>query len=140
VWRSFVAGWILILPVALTLGSTVRKDSHAIRDQRRLTAVQAEVVPPYRFPGYANVPLLLGIRRLVPPDGRLAFAVRGGGAARRIYVQTGWVRWLAFVVAPRRVVAGPGSPWVVVVGRSPGEAGIRGRRAWRFGRDWLVQR
>jgi len=140
VWRSLAASAVLVVPIALTLGSTVREDADAIREHSRLTAVEAEVVPPFAFAGYRNVPLLRGIRRLVPEDSSIAFVPRGGKAGRRIYVQTGWVRWAAFAIAPRLVAAGPTAPWLVVVGRSPREAGLRGRRTWRFGRDWLVQR
>jgi hypothetical protein len=118
----------------------VRKDVDAIREHSRLTEVEAEVDPPFPFAGYRNVPLLLGMLRLVPDDASIAFAPRGGAPARRDYVRTGWVRWAAFVVAARPIVAGPAAPWAVVVGRSPREAGIASRRAWRFGDDWLVER
>jgi hypothetical protein len=140
VWRSLAAGVVLAIPVALTLGSTVRKDVDAIREHSRLSFVETEIEPPFAFPGYRNVPLLLGIRRLVPEDGSIAFVPRGGPAARRIYLQTGWARWAAFAVAPRVVVDDATAPWLVVVGRSPREAGLRVRRAWRFGSDWLAER
>jgi hypothetical protein len=137
VWRSLAAGAVLAVPVALTLGSTARKDVDAIREHSRLSAVEAEVVPPFPFAGYSNVPLLLGVRRLVPPEGRIAFFPREPAG---IYLQTGWVRWAAFVLAPRVVVDGRDAPWLVVVHRTPRAANVRGRRAWRFGNDWLVER
>jgi len=137
VWRSLAAGAVLAVPVAVTLGSTVRKDVDAIREHSRLSTVEAEVVPPFRFAGYRNVPLLLGIRRLVPEDAKIAFVPR---EPPDIYLQTGWVRWVAFVVAPRLVVEGRDAPWLVVVHRTPRAAKIHGRRAWRFGDDWLVER
>ena len=139
-WRSLAAGAILAVPVALTIGSAVRHDVDAIREHSRLGAVEAEVVPPFSFRPSRNVPLLLGIRRLVPPDASVSFLPRGGAEARRIFVQTGWIRWVAFAIAPRLVDAGPRARWAVLVDRSPGSAGIRPRRAWRFGRDWLVER
>ena len=138
-WRSLVAGAVLVVPIALTLPSTVRKDVDAIREHRRIGAVQAEVVPPFAFAGFRNVPLLLGIRQRVPEDSSIAFVPPGGAAARRIYVQTGWVRWAAFAIAPRVVVSGARAPWVVLVGRTPGEAGVRAQRAWRYGEDWLLR-
>jgi hypothetical protein len=140
VWRSLVAGAVLAVPVALTIGSTVRKEVDAIREQSNLTAVEANVVPPFGFGASRNVPLLLGIRRIVPDDASISFLPRGGDQARRIFVQTGWIRWVAFVIAPRFVDAGPDAHWVVLVDRSPRAAGIRPRRAWRFGRDWLAER
>ena len=51
-WRSLAAGAVLAVPVAVTLGSTLRKDVDAIREHSRLSAVQAEVVPPFPFAGY----------------------------------------------------------------------------------------
>jgi hypothetical protein len=129
-------GAVLAVPAAVTLGSTVRKDVDAIREHSRLSAVQAEVVPPFPFAGYRNVPLLLGVRRLVPDDARIAFVSR---EPVDVYLQTGWVRWAAFVLAPRVVVEGD-APWLVVVHRTPRAAKIHGRRAWRFGDDWLVER
>ena len=140
VWRSLVAAAVLAVPVALTLGSTVRKDVDAIREDSRLSGVEAGVVPPFGFGASRNVPLLLGIRRLVPEDAQISFLPAGGDEARRIFLQTGWIRWVGFVIAPRLVDQGPGAHWVVLVDRTPRSAGIRSRRAWRFGRDWLVER
>ena len=139
-WRSLVAAAVLALPVALTLGSTVRGDVEAIREHSRLSEVEANVVPPFGFGASRNVPLLRGIRRIVPDDARISFLPRGGADARRIFIQTGWIRWVGFVIAPRLVAAGPGARWIVLVDRSPAEAGLQPRRAWRFGRDWLVER
>ena len=139
-WRSLAAAVVLAIPVALTLGSTVRKDVDAIRDHSRLTAVEANVVPPYDYGASENVPLLLGIRRHVPEDARVSFLPRGGPAEQRLFIATGWIRWVGFVIAPRLVDAGVRSPWVVLVHRTPKSAGIRPRRAWRFGPDWLVER
>jgi hypothetical protein len=140
VWRSLVASAVLVVPIALTLGSTVRKDVDAIREHSRLSAVQADVVPPFGFGASRNVPLLLGIRRIVPDDASVSFLPRGGDEERRIFVQTGWIRWVAFVIAPRLVDAGAGARWVVLVDRAPRTADLQPRRAWRFGRDWLVER
>jgi hypothetical protein len=140
VWRSLAAGVVLAIPVALTLGSTVRKDADAIRAHSRLDAVEATVVPPYDYGASENVPLLLGIRRHVPRDAQLSFVPRGGPAEQRLFIATGWIRWVGFVVAPRLVDAGVGSPWLVLVGHTPQSAGIRPRHVWRYGRDWLVER
>jgi hypothetical protein len=140
VGRSLLAVVVLVVPLALTLGSTVRKDVDAIRDHSRLTAVQANVVPPYDYGASENVPLLLGIRRHVPADARLSFIPRGGLAEQRLFIATGWIRWVGFVIAPRLVDASVRAPWVVTVGRTPQSAGLRPRRVWRFGRDWLAER
>jgi len=138
--RSLAAGAILAVPVALTLGSTVRKDVDAIRRHSRVSAVEADVVPPFGFGASRNVPLLLGIRRIVPADARVSFVPPGGATARRNFIETGWIRWVAFAIAPRLVDAGAGAQWVVLVGQTPRDAHVHGRRAWRFGDDWLVKR
>ena len=145
--RVFLVTAILVLPVALTLPRTLRHERRVIDRSFALTPVEAEVVPPIHWPAYENVSLLLGIRRLVPRGASISF-IPGGrwtrerspAEARRIYVQSGWVRWVAFVVAPRIVVPGRDAPWVVLVDQSPADAGLHPRRAWRFDRDWLVRR
>jgi hypothetical protein len=132
--RSLAAAAILVVPVALTIHSTVRGDVNAIRAHSKLTAVQANVVPPFAFPGYGNVPLLLGIQRHVPADASIGFVSREPAG---IYLRTGWIRWLAFAVAPRLVVDNPHSRWVVYARRQP-PAGAA--HVWRFGDDRLVER
>ena len=77
---------------AFTVPKTIRHDIDAIREHSRLSAIEAEVVPPFPFAGYRNVPLLLGIQRHVPPDADIAFASR---EPAQVYLQTGWVRWAA---------------------------------------------
>jgi hypothetical protein len=140
VWRSLVVGALLVVPLAFTIPKTIREDADAIRDQSNLTAVEANVVPPFGFGASRNVPLLLGIRQHVPRDAGVSFLPRGGDEARRIFVQTGWIRWVGFVIAPRLVEAGPGARWAVLVDRTPAGAQIVPRRAWHYGRDWLVER
>ena len=63
-------------------------------------------MPPYDYGASQNVPLLLGIRRHVPEDARVSFLPRGGLAEQRLFIATGWIRWVGFVIAPRLVDAG----------------------------------
>ena len=126
--RSLLVAVVLVVPLALTLGSTVRKDVDAIRDHSRLTAVEANVVPPYDYGASENVALLLGIQRHVPDSERVSFIPRGGLSEQRLFIATGWIRWVGFVIAPRLVDAGVGSPWVVTVGRTPRSARLQPRR------------
>ena len=92
-WRSLAAAVVLAIPVALTLGSTVHEDVDAIRANSGLTAVEANVVPPYDYGASENVPLLLGIHRHVPEDARVSFVPRGGVVEQRLFIATGWIRW-----------------------------------------------
>ena len=129
-----VAAALLAVPIALTIHSTVRRDVDAIREHSKLTPVQANVAPPFAFPGYGNVPLLLGIRRHVPPDASIGFVSR---EPADIYLRTGWIRWLAFAVAPRLVVNDPHARWVVYARRQP-PATVE--HVWRYGDVRLVER
>jgi len=145
--RALLAVPVLVLPIALTLADTLHDEKRAIDRYFGLTPIEAEVDPPLRWPEYENVELLLAIRRLVPADATISFLpggrwseTRTAAEARSIYLQSGWVRWVAFVIAPRIVVPGTDASWTVLVDQSPSEAGVQFRRAWRFGSDWLVQR
>ena len=139
-WRPLVAGAVLVVPLAFTVPHTVRHDVDLFRDHASLTEAEVTVVPPFGFGASRNVPLLLGIRRLVPDDASVSVVPPGDAEARRIFIQTGWIRWVGFAIAPRRVDEGTDAGWVVVVGQTPREAQVDVRRAWRFGRDWLVER
>jgi hypothetical protein len=131
VWRSLAAGAILVVPLAFGLAAA-RDEFDEIDAHSQVQAADADVVPPFAFAGYANVPLLRGIRRAVPQDASVAFVPR---AAPEIYLQTGWVRWVAFAIAPRLVVERRDADWLVYVKRKP----PRTARALRFGDDWLVR-
>ena len=145
--RSLLAVLVVALPAAWTVPATIRSEVRDARADARLSPFAKEVEPPVHFPRrYRNVRLLAAARRLVPADATVAFAPGGRflqgrtrADARRIYVQSGWVRWFAFSLAPRLVVADLEAPWVVVVDQAPRRAGIAPARAWRFGRDWLVE-
>lgn len=145
--RALVVVAILAVPVLWTLPRTLRRESDRIDRYFGLTPVEAEVASPINWPQYTNVPLLLGIRRHVPRDATISFFPGGKWAAgrtpeeaRRTYLQTGWVRWVAFASAPRLVEDDDGAPWAVLVDQSPAQAGIHPAAAWQFGRDWLVRR
>lgn len=146
--RPFLAAAVLIVPVALELPSTVGHDRRRIERNVRLSPGEAELAAPIPWPAYRNVPLLAAARTLIPDDATVAFLPGGKwqrgrtpAEARRVYLQSGWVRWFAFVIAPRVVVEGTRAPWVVVVDQTPRKAGIVSpRQARRFGNDWLVER
>jgi hypothetical protein len=123
--RSVVATVLLLVPLALTLPSTIRHEHARARD---VPALQ----PPVHWPHDANVPLLAAMRARIPEDATIAFE-----GDRPLYLESGWVRWVAFVLAPRRVVTGEDGDWLVVVG---GERPDVGRHVRRYGRDWLVER
>jgi hypothetical protein len=149
-WKG--RGWMLLaiavlaVPIFWSLPQTVRRERTLIGHDLRLTPLQAELEPPRLWPGYANLPLLRAMRRLIPkhdtvtflPGRRLAPG-KTGAQLRRDYLQTGWVRWVAFVLAPRLVVDSERADWVVLAHQTPYQAHLRGHRRWRFGQDWLVE-
>lgn len=49
------------------------------------------------------------------------------------------VFWLRYVLAPHIRVDAPNAHWVLVLGGSPQDAGLRPLRIWRVGEDWLVR-
>lgn len=116
------AAVVLLVPVVVTLPRTL------IHERRHAHQVAA-LAPPVYWPHDANLPLLEAMAKRIPPDATIAF--RGD---RPLYLQSGWVRWVAFTLAPRRIVEGGDADWIVVVGRKP-----RGD-ATQYGRDWLVRR
>ena len=151
-WRRNVRAWqllavaVIAVPVVWSLPQTVRRERSLIRADLRMTPVQAKLQPPVAWPGYENVSLLAGILRLVPKDKTVTFLPGGRLAqgktpvqARLDYLRTGWVRWVAFVIAPRVVVDSRRADWVVLAEQSPSEAHLEGRHRWRFGHDWLVE-
>jgi hypothetical protein len=122
--RTALAAAVLLVPVVVTLPSTLwheHKHAHHV----------AFATPPVHWPHDANPALLAAMQRKIPLDATIAF--RGD---RPLYLQSGWVRWVAFVLAPRRIVEGNDADWVVVVGRPATLTGV----AWHYGRDRLVER
>jgi hypothetical protein len=59
-------------------------------------------------------------------------------ARQRAYAESKLARFLAFRLAPRRLVAGAGADWLIVVG-APAAAGVRGTRVVDAGRFHLVR-
>lgn len=130
--RAVVATVVLLVPLVVTLPGTIRSELSKASAERSLTPLARAVEPPFHWPGDANARLLAELRARVPRDATIAFR-----SPDPRYVERGWVRWVAFVLAPRRIVEGRDADWLVVVGGAP-PAGAR--RAWRFGGDWLVER
>jgi hypothetical protein len=122
--RAVAAAVVLLVPVVVTLPTML------LHERRHAHHVDA-LTPPVNWPHDANVPLLAAMAKRIPEDATIAF--RGD---RPLYVQSGWVRWVAFTLAPRQIVEGENADWIVVVGRKP-PASLG--TAERFGRAWLVR-
>ncbi len=124
-WSLVVA--VLVVPVALGTPMFVRME--------RSDAAASAGVSPYSLPGpprwrVANPSLLAGIVEHVPAHESVSVV--------NANVQTGWIRWLAYSIAPRQVTEGP-AHWTIVFGEPPAQAGLKPTHAWRYGQDWLVE-
>lgn len=134
-FRMLLAAAVLIVPLAYSLPSTIRHERAQARAQQHLTSYERAFVPPIHWRDFTpNVRLLAALRTRVPPDATIAF--RPGGT---LYLESGWLRWEAFVVAPRRISDTQDAPWIVLLGETPQHAGLHPTQAWRYGKDWLVR-
>jgi hypothetical protein len=126
---------VLIVPLAYSLPSTIRHERAQAHAQAQLTSYERAYVPPIHWRDFTpNVRLLAGMRDHVPADATIAF--RPGGT---LYLESGWLRWEAFVLAPRRISETQDAPWIVLLGETPSAAGLHPAQAWRYGTDWLVR-
>ena len=110
VWRSLVAGAVLVVPVALTLrlDGPRRTSTRSVSIPHRLTGFRRTSCRPSASARPATFRCCAASAESCPADARISFLPRGGDEGRRIFVQTGWIRWVAFVIAPRRGLRGRG--------------------------------
>jgi hypothetical protein len=137
---------VIVVPLALSVPGAVRDERERAQEASHLTPLERDVEPPIYKPRFRKVRLLATTRKLVPSNATLT--VLPGGRyletktrdeARAAYMQTGWVRWAAFVLAPRLIVTETSADWVLLLDQTPREAGLEPSASWRFGRDWLVR-
>ena len=127
-WLLVVA--VLVVPIAL---GTPR----FVRAERRDAAASAgeslySTPPPFRW-RLANPRLLAGVVERVPAHESISI-VDGN-------LETGSTRWLAYSIAPRQLTdARLPAHWTIVFSETPAQAGLHPAHAWRYGRDWLVER
>jgi hypothetical protein len=83
----------------------------------------------------------------LPAGATFAWVPRGATAAspdlvarQEAYAEGKLARFLAFRLAPRRLVTGAAADWLIVVGATPQAAGVDGVRVVPAGRFRLVQR
>jgi hypothetical protein len=93
----------------------------------------SKIDPPIRgMAGHANWALTLAARKRVPESATFATTTAPG-------MRPGGDVWLRYALAPRLQVPVGQADWVIIWGGDPSAVGIHGRRAWRFGEDWLVK-
>jgi hypothetical protein len=130
----------LLVPLAVTAPTTVRDAVDRTIRTVRLGPTAAALVAPRAAERGRNVPLTLAAERRIPPQSTYGIVMGrrlpGPRGRDRFY----GIAWTSFRLAPRISVRGSEARWVLLYDATPEDAGIPGRRAWRFGDDWLIQR
>ena len=126
--RGLLVAAVLVVPIALGTPRAVRAERSdadaSARDSLYATP------PPFKW-HLANPELLAGVVARVPAHASVS--VVNGNLA------TGWMRWLAYSIAPRQLTNVP-ARWTIVFGETPAQAGLHPAHAWPFPPDWLVER
>lgn len=119
---------VLVVPIALATPSFVRGErSDAAASER---ASPYSNPPPFKW-SKGNPELAAGIIEHVPAHATVSVV--------NAHVETGWIRWLAFLVAPRQLTDAP-AHWTIVYGETPSQADLHPAHAWSYRDDWLVER
>lgn len=126
--RGLLAVGVLVVPIALGTPRAVRAERSDAAASARVSLYSTP--PPFKW-HLANPTLLAGIVELVPAHESVSI-VNGK-------VGTGWLRWLAYSIAPRQLTNVP-AHWTIVFGETPAHAGLDPAHAWPFPPDWLVER
>jgi len=120
---SLLAVAVLVVPVALVAPGYLRGELH------RANGDWSVFTPPPAVK--YNEALTAGVMAHVPSHASLATVGAHLGAP--------WTRWVAYVIAPRRLTNAP-AQWTMVFGEMPQHAHLHPVRSWRYGADWLVER
>jgi hypothetical protein len=127
--RSLLVVGVLVVPIALTTPSFVRSE--------RSDAAASSRAPVYSDPPpfswrQSNPALIAGIVEHVPAHESVSVV--------NAPLETGWIRWLAYSIAPRQLTGDGPAHWTIVFRKTPAQAGLHPAHAWRYGDDWLVER
>jgi hypothetical protein len=124
--RSLLAVAVLVVPLAVVAPGYLRGEV------RRASGDQSVSAPPFGVPwSRDDAALTAGVVAHVPSHASLATI----GA----HVGKDSTRWIAYVIAPRLLTTGR-ARWAIVFRETPQHAHLHAARAWRYGRDWLVER
>jgi hypothetical protein len=125
---------VLAVPILARIPTTLHHEGAELRQNRHVDVKLAEVAAPF-FRGGARRPerndevrFLLAVRKAVPPDATIGVVANPGQR---------WVRWAAWALAPRLVVPGTATPWLMLRDQ---QAGSLGRSVVSIGRFRLVRR
>lgn len=129
--RELLVVAVLLVPIALATPGFVRSERRDAAASARASLYK----PPLKW-RHANARLVAGIAEHVPVHEPLSIV--------NANLQTGWIRWAAYSIAPRLLLEAPRrldlAHWVIVFGETPAQAHLFPAHAWRYGNDWLVER
>jgi hypothetical protein len=126
--RSLLVVGVLVVPIALATPRFVRTERSEAAASGRVPAYSNP--PPFRW-RKTNPALIAGIIEHVPAHESVSLV--------NANPQTGWIRWLAYSIAPRQLTRGR-VPWTIVYGETPAQAGVHfTTQEWKYGDDWLVE-
>jgi hypothetical protein len=124
--RGLLAVAVLLVPIALAAPGFVRAE----RRDARASARASVYTRPLRG-RQVNHALLAGIIEHVPAHESVSVV--------NAQLETGWIRWVAYSIAPRQLTETP-ARWTIVFGKTPAQARLHPAHAWRYANDWLVER
>jgi hypothetical protein len=125
--RMLLVVAVLLVPIVLASPWFVQKEREAASASARSSIYSTP--PPFRW-HEANERLIEGVLAHVPAH-ESVWVVNGR-------FETGWVRWLAYSIAPRQLTNAH-ARWAIVFGKTPAQAGLHPIHAWPYRGYWLVE-
>ncbi len=125
-WVLVVA--VCVVPIALAAPRYVRAERSDAAASARASVYSRP--PPFKW-RKSNPALLAGIVDHVPAHESVSIV--------NATPETGWIRWLAYSIAPRQLARGR-TNWTIVFDETPVQAGLHPAHAWKYRDDWLVER
>jgi hypothetical protein len=125
-FRMLLVVAVCVVPIAIAAPKVIRAERSDAAASARGSRYSSP--PGFRW-RQANPALLAGIVDRVPAHESVSVV--------NAPLATGWIRWLAYSIAPRQLTTGP-ARWAIVFDKTPAQAGLHPTDAWRYGNDWLV--
>ena len=145
--RVQLATVVVVSLLALAwLPSTLLSDVRGLRANLKLSSSQAADARGPAVTAGTNLALVHAAKSRIPE--LVPFAIVRAGRwgtdekpNRKVaFIWQSGQSWTQFALAPRIQVDPSEAAWILIRDASPAEAGFpHPARAWRFGRDWLVQ-
>jgi hypothetical protein len=135
-WIVLLPLVVLLVPILWSWPATARREGGELKTYLASDRQAGDFLAPFvrNYGERADTSRLARFARLVerrvPQSGLIA--VENGE-------NTSWARALAFAVAPRLIVPGADSGWVVYRSQAPPPGSV-GERRWHVGNYWLVRR